>query len=75
MPGFKMYDVPGYTEPMRLSPEHAEDLDATEASEPDSARPSVRATKAAWSQYAKSQGMDPAAADSATRAQLIEQYG
>ncbi len=75
MPGWKLYDVPGYAEPMHLSPEHAEELGATETSEPDASRPSRGASKADWADYAKSQGMDPVAAESATRAQLIEQYG
>ncbi len=77
MPGWKLYDVPGYDEPLRLSPEHAEDLGGTEIDEPTgtTTAPSKTATKAEWAQYAKAQGMDPAAADAATRKELIDQYG
>jgi hypothetical protein len=72
MPGWKLYDA-GYANPVRLSPEHAEALGATEVSEPDENRPARNAAKAEWVAYAEAQGM--ADADSHTRAELIELYG
>jgi hypothetical protein len=74
MIGFKLYDA-GYAEPVRLSPEHAEALGATEVSEPDDSRPKESANKAAWVDYAERQGMTREAAESSTKAQLVEQFG
>lgn len=73
MPGFKLYDVPGYDRPLRLSAEHAATLDGREVSEPDENRPARNASKAAWVEYAEAQGATDA--DAQTRAQLIETYG
>ncbi len=75
MIGFKLYDVPGVSEPLRLSPEHAEELGATEVSEPDPHRPARNASQAAWAEYAKGQGMDPDAAEAASRNELRDLYG
>jgi hypothetical protein len=70
----KLYDVDGYDTPLRLSEEHAELIGAKEHDLP-AAAPSRSAAKAAWADYAVGQGADPAYAESATRAELIEQYG
>lgn len=72
MPGWKLYEVPGYDGPLRLSPDHAEALGGTLV-EP-TALPPKSATKATWAEYAKGQGLDPATADSMTRADLIATY-
>lgn len=71
---YKLYDA-GYAEPVRLSPEHAKALGAREVSVPDPNRPTRNASKAAWVDYAESQGMDRELADSHTRAELIDLYG
>jgi hypothetical protein len=70
---FRLYDVPGYDRPLRLSADHAEALGATEMEAVE--RPNKTATKAAWVEYAVSQGADPANAESSTRADLIDRYG
>lgn len=72
--GFKLYEVDGYTRPLRLSEEHAEALDAVEL-DTSAPPPPKSASKAVWAEYAKTQGMDSDAADAATRADLIAQYG
>ena len=75
MPGFKLYEVSGYPEPLRLSPEHAEALGGTEVTETAPGAPSPDARKADWVEFAVSQGASEETAQSQTRAQLIEQYG
>ena len=75
MIGFRLYDVPGYDRPLRLSAEHAEALGGTEVSEPDENRPARNASKAAWVAYGVDQGMTQEGAESQTRAQLIEALG
>lgn len=74
MIGWKLYDA-GYEKPVRLSPEHAKALKATEVSEPDENRPARNASKAAWQQYAADQGMSEEQASQLTRSELIELYG
>lgn len=70
---FNLYDVPGYARPLRLSADHAEALGGTEVQPVE--RPNKTATKAAWVEYAVSQGADPANAEAVTRADLIARYG
>jgi hypothetical protein len=68
------YDVPGYDRPLLLSEEHAELIGATEHAEV-STRPARNAAVQEWRDYALGQGLDAAAAEGMTRAQLIETYG
>lgn len=74
MPGFKLYEVPGYDEPLELSEEHAEALGGTEIGSTGE-RPARSASKAEWTQYAIRQGMDPSSANAATKADLVATYG
>lgn len=69
----KLYDVKGYDQPLLLSEEHAELIGAVEH-QVFAVQPAKSATKAAWVDYALGQGADPAALESLTRAELIEQY-
>ncbi len=71
---FKLYEVPGYEEPLRLSEEHAEALGGTEV-EVSSSAPSPSANKSEWVAYAVGQGMDKPTAENMTKAALVEQYG
>jgi hypothetical protein len=72
----KLYDVDGYEYPLLLSAAHADLIGATEHdTAADAAAPNRGATKQAWARYAVTQGLDPAAADAMTRAELIEAYG
>ncbi len=75
MPGFKLYEVAGYPEPLRLSPEHAADLGGKEVVETSPDAPAPNAAKAVWVDYAVSQGASQEGAEAQTKAQLIEQYG
>lgn len=69
----KLYDVEGHDRPLLLSDEHAESIGAIEHVD-ESVKPTQRATKAEWSSYALSQGGDPDAVSSMTRAELIENW-
>lgn len=70
----KLYDVDGHDQPLMLSEEHAELLGATEHVVSDTV-PGKNASKAAWVDYAVSQGADPVVAENSTKAELVEQYG
>lgn len=72
---WKLYDVPGYDRPLRLSPEHAAALLAEGVPEPDVNRPAPRAPKPEWVDYAADQGMDPGEAEAHTKAYLVERFG
>lgn len=70
----KLYDVDGYDRPLLLSEDHAELLGATPHAV-ISETPARNGTVAEWRDFALSQGADPEAAQTMTRAQLIESYG
>ena len=72
---FKLYEVKGYPKPLRLSEDHAERLGGRPVSEPDPNRPKESAKKAEWVDYAATKGLDPEAAETFTKAELVEQFG
>ena len=68
-----LYDVKGYDTPLLLSEEHAELIGAT--LHRPTPRPKANGSVGDWREYAVSQGGDPVALESMTRAQIIESYG
>jgi len=70
----KLYDVPGYDAPLRLSEDHAAILGGVEHTTPLLA-PARNAAKGAWIDYAVALGADPTLAELSTKSDLIEIYG
>jgi len=70
----KLYDVDGYDVPLRLDEAHAERIGASEHVA-SVEQPVRNANKAAWSDFAISQGGDPSLVENMTRTELIDQYG
>lgn len=71
---WRLWTVPGYDYPLRLSGVHAELLHATPYAVEEEP-PAQNASKQAWADYAVALGNDPGNVARMTRAQLIENFG
>jgi len=69
----QLYDVPGYSTPKLLSPEHAEALGATPHR--DTEPPKRNASRGEWAEYALELDADPSWVEQATRQDLLDAYG